>query len=35
MSELKARVRVEVFRVLVALASLASIAFALGAERKW
>jgi hypothetical protein len=35
MAELKARLRAEAVRVVLALAALASIAFALGAERKW
>ena len=35
MAEHKARVRAEVFRVLVALSALASILYAFGAERKW
>jgi hypothetical protein len=35
MTTVKARVRAEITRVLLAVVALASILFALGAERKW
>jgi hypothetical protein len=35
MTTVKTRVKAEIARVLLALAALASILYALGAERKW